>query len=90
MDLHGDIARFLGHDQACLVAASLACPVCLSGDVAWRLDLTTWEPRADCACRSCGHERHLFLSQDQALRLALHVNRPLDPTPRPEPGLVAL
>ena len=73
------------------MAASLACPVCLSGDVAWRLSLSDdYDSHVHCVCESCGHTRTVFLGQMQALRLALHVHRPLDPTPRPEPELVAL
>jgi len=33
MDRHDETAAFRAHDQDCLVAASLACPVCLSGHV---------------------------------------------------------
>ena len=73
------------------MAASLACPVCLSGDVDWRLSVTdAYDSYVDCVCELCGHTRTVFLGQEQALRLALHIDRPLDPTPRPEPELVVL
>ena len=91
MESHDETAAFRAQDQDCLVIASLACPVCLSGSVDWHLSLTDdYESHADCVCRSCGYERTVFLGEQQALRLALHAERPLDPTPRPEPELVGL
>ena len=78
-----ETAIFRGDDADCLVAASLACPACLSETVAWKLDREAYEPSADCRCRRCSHVRTLHLSPEQALRLALHERRPLDPTPRP-------
>jgi hypothetical protein len=90
MDLHDETAFFRGADQDCLVAAALSCPMCLSGDVSWRLVPSEYEACAECECRTCGHARTVFLAPEQALRLALHEDRPLDPTPRPEPELVAL
>jgi hypothetical protein len=51
--------------------------------VSWTLDLRRYEPAADCRCHRCGHARRLHFSPEQALRLALHEHRPLDPTPRP-------
>jgi hypothetical protein len=91
MDAHDETAAFRAHDQDCLVAASLSCPLCLSGSVDWHLSVTDdYESHVDCVCTLCGHSRTVFLGQEQALRLALHENRPLDPTPRPEPELVAL
>jgi hypothetical protein len=90
MDLHDETAFFRGSDQDCLVAAALACPMCLSGEVTWRLVTSAYEGSAECACRKCGHERTVFLAPEQELRLAMHVDRPLDPTLRPEPELVAL
>ena len=91
MRVHEEIASFRASDQDCLVAASLACSVCLSGDVDWRLSMSDdYDSHVDCVCEACGHTRTVFLGQMQALRLALHVHRPLDRTPRPEPELVAL
>lgn len=79
-----ETANFRGDDADSLVAASLACPACLSSSVSWRLERAAYDPSADCRCDRCGHRRTLHLSGDQALRLALHERRPLDPTPRPE------
>lgn len=91
MAARDETAAFRGADQDCLVAASLACPLCLSGHVRWRLTVSEdYDSHVDCACEECGHERTVFLAQEQALRLALHERRPLDPTPRPQPELVAL
>jgi hypothetical protein len=65
--------------------------MCLSGHVEWHLSVTDdYESHVDCVCSACGHSRTVFLAQEQALRLALHEHRPLDPTPRPDPELVAL
>ena len=77
-------ANFRVDDADSLVVASLACPACLSGAVAWRLERAAHDPSADCSCRRCGHRRTLHLSPEQALRLALHERRPLDPRPRPD------
>jgi hypothetical protein len=88
---HDETAAFRAGDQDCLVAASLACSMCLSGHVEWHLSVTDdYESHVDCVCSACGHSRTVFLAQEQALRLALHEHRPLDPTPRPDPELVAL
>ena len=78
-----ETAHFRLDDADCLVAASLACPACLSSTVTWTLDREGYEPSAECRCHRCGHRRTLHLSPEQALRLALHERRPLDPTPRP-------
>jgi len=60
--------------------------VCLSGRVDWHLSVTEdYESHVDCVCGVCGYARTVFLGQEQALRLALHEHRPLDPTPRPDP-----
>ena len=78
-----ETAYFRADDADCLVAASLACPACLSSRVEWELEPRAYEPSARCRCHACGHGRTLHLCSDQALRLALHERRPLDPTPRP-------
>ena len=83
MSSGGETAHFRGDDVDCLVVASLACPACLSSSVDWELDQRAYEPAVRCRCRACGHGRTLHLSPEQALRLALHEQRPLDPTPRP-------
>lgn len=77
-----ETAAFLADDPGCLVAASLSCPWCLSGSVESRLELDDYDPRVECVCRRCGHTRSVFLTPEQALRLSLHVDRPLDLVPR--------
>lgn len=67
-----EVANFRQDDPAVLVAASLACRVCLSSDVAWSLDGEPQEdPSVVCACRACGDTRRVFLAPEQALRLAV-------------------
>ena len=66
-----EVATFKGDDEPCLVRAALACPVCLSGAVAWSLERDDWEAQAQCACMDCGHRRAVLLDPWQALRLAL-------------------
>jgi hypothetical protein len=81
-----ETAAFLADDPGCLVEASLACPSCLSAGVESRLEPHGYDPSVRCECRACGHERTVFLTPEQALRLSLHVERPLDVAPR-LPGL---
>jgi hypothetical protein len=81
-----ETAGFLADDPACLVAASLACPCCLSGAVEWTLQLDGYDPWVACVCRVCGHERTVFLTPEQAFRLSLHGEAPPDAAPR-LPGL---
>lgn len=90
MDPTDEIAHFRPDDDGCLVAASLSCPVCLSS-AAVRFELSGPEEdaRAHCACRLCGHERDVYLTVEQALRLSLHARCPLDLTPHPRDALVA-
>jgi hypothetical protein len=66
-----ELASFRGDDDPSLVAAALACSVCLSGDVDWSLELDDFDAEATCRCRSCGYERPLSLTSEQALRLSL-------------------
>jgi hypothetical protein len=77
-----DTANFRADDADSLVVASLACPGCLSSAISWHLERAAYEPSVRCSCRRCGHRRTLHLSPEQALRLALHEGRPLDPRPR--------
>ena len=77
-----EIASFRPDDEPCLVLASLACTACLSTDIAWTLVDDLDDARVHCGCRSCGRERDVYLSQGQALRLALQEPWPLDLTPR--------
>jgi hypothetical protein len=66
-----ETANFRGDDQSCLVEASLACRVCLSGQIDWSLRVDEWDHEVVCRCRACGDERVVSLTGDQALRLAL-------------------
>ena len=50
-----ELASFRGDDDPRLVAATLACSACLSGEVDWALDVDGWEAQVWCSCRSCGH-----------------------------------
>lgn len=65
-------ASFRGDDDPRLVAAALACPACLSGEVDWALEVDEWEAEVYCACRSCGYTRSVELNTQQALRLYLN------------------
>ena len=74
-----ELASFRGDDHPGLVAAALACPVCLSGSVEWSLELDEFGGGdCRCHCRDCGYDRPVALSADQALRLALQRDRPLE------------
>jgi hypothetical protein len=64
-------ASFRGDDDPCLVAAALACRVCLSGDVEWSLEVDDFDGEVECRCRRCGDARKISLTSDQALRLSL-------------------
>jgi hypothetical protein len=66
-----ELANFRGDDTPCLVEASLACRVCLSGRIDWTMQPDQWEPEAHCRCRDCGDVRIVSLTGDQALRLAI-------------------
>ena len=66
-----ETTAFRGDDPECLVAAGLACRMCLSGDVDCSLSIEPWDDSALCRCRSCGHRRTVALTGDQALRLSL-------------------
>jgi hypothetical protein len=66
-----ELASFRGDDEPCLVAAALACLLCLSGEVDWALSVHDFDAEVSCRCRSCGHERVVSLTREQALRLWL-------------------
>jgi hypothetical protein len=66
-----ELATFRGNDDPVLVAAALACRVCLSGDVEWALELGEFDGWVYCTCRRCGDRRAISLTADQALRLSL-------------------
>jgi hypothetical protein len=74
-----ELASFRGDDDPSLVAAALACRVCLSGDVEWSLEVDDFGGQARCRCRSCGDRRVVTLTSEQALRLWLDRGRPLQP-----------
>jgi hypothetical protein len=66
-----ELASFRGDDDPSLVAAALACRLCLSGDVDWALQIDDFDAEAICNCRTCGYARSVSLTSEQALRLAL-------------------
>jgi hypothetical protein len=67
-----DTARFRTDDPDELVIASLACPVCLHSDeVDWELEADGYDPSARCLCSHCDESWRVYLTPDQALRLAL-------------------
>jgi hypothetical protein len=66
-----ELASFRGDDDPCLVSAALACRACLSGNVAWSLELHDFDAEVECRCRDCGYARRLSLTSEQALRLSL-------------------
>ena len=77
-----EIASFRPDDESCLVLAALSCPICLSSQVDWLLLDTTEDSHVRCSCKLCGKVRVVYLTQSQALRLALAERWPLDLTPR--------
>jgi len=55
-----------------LVAASLACPLCLHADaVRWEAALEGYDPSVSCECPSCDARWRVYLTPEQALRLGL-------------------
>jgi hypothetical protein len=72
-----ETASFRGDDEPCLVRASLACPVCLSGEVEWWLEQGEWEATVECSCHECGHTRAVSLNPEQTLRMFLQRGSPL-------------
>jgi hypothetical protein len=66
-----ELATFRGNDDRLLVAAALACRVCLSGDVEWSLEVEDFDGQVHCRCRACGDGRAITLTADQTLRLSL-------------------
>ena len=79
-----ETATFRGNDGDCLVAASLACRHCLSEHVRWSLREVAYDWRVNCVCDVCGGRQTVFVDPEQALRLAMHVDRPLDRALRPQ------
>ena len=66
-----ELASFRGDDDPSLVAAALACRVCLSGEVDWSLLMDDFDAEVICRCRTCGYARPVSLTSEQALRLSL-------------------
>jgi hypothetical protein len=67
-----DTARFRSDDPDALVAASLACPVCLGGEqVEWEAALGGHDPAVLCWCPSCKQSWCVYLAPQQALRFGL-------------------
>jgi hypothetical protein len=66
-----ELAQFRGNDEQSLVAATLACRACLSGDVEWSLRVDDFEGEVKCRCRRCGYVRPVSLTSEQTLRLSL-------------------
>jgi hypothetical protein len=67
-----DIARFRPDDPDALVAASLACPLCLcSDDIEWDDSLEGYDPSVKCRCPSCQTRWRVYLTLEQVLRLGL-------------------
>ena len=66
-----ELASFRGDDDPCLVAAALACRVCLCGDVEWSLRVDDFDGEVQCHCCGCGYARTVSLTSDQTLRLSL-------------------
>ena len=70
--LLADIARFRPDDPDPLVAASLACPLCLCTDaVEWDPALEGYDPSVRCRCPSCQERWNVYVTPEQALRLGL-------------------
>ncbi len=67
-----DTARFRADDPEELVVASLLCPVCLrSAGVDRDLDAHGYDPSVLCHCDECRQSWRVYLTDQQALRLAL-------------------
>lgn len=66
-----ETATFRGDDDVCLVEASLACRVCLSGNIEWSMRGDVWDAEVVCRCDACGDVRSVWLNGEQALRLTV-------------------
>ena len=66
-----ELATFKVDDQDVLVRAALACPYCLSSDMRFVLRESPDEWSLRCSCRSCGHQRRVEITDEQALRIAI-------------------
>jgi len=81
MNAHDDVARFRADDDARIVAASFACPVCLGLDAVARLLLVPDDPEVECRCTSCATEWSVGVDPAQTMRLVLHPPTPEDGAP---------
>jgi hypothetical protein len=69
-----DTARFRSDDPDALVAASMACPMCLrSDDVEWNAALDGYDASVQCRCPRCEQYWRVYLAPQQALRFGLMV-----------------
>ena len=66
-----ETATFRPDDAACLVEASLACRVCLSGAVEWSLRVDEWDAEVGARAGSAATPARCQLTGYQALRLSL-------------------
>ena len=66
-----ELATFRVDDPDVLVRAALACPYCLSSDGRFVLRESPDEWSLRCSCRSCGHQRRVEITDEQALRIAI-------------------
>ncbi|HEY3729427.1 MAG TPA: hypothetical protein VGL51_19780 [Solirubrobacteraceae bacterium] len=72
-----DTARFRPDDPDELVAASLACPICLRSDeVRWEAALEGYDPSVECRCPVCDERWRVYLAPQQALRFGLMEDAP--------------
>ena len=72
MSALADVARFSPRDPDVVVAASLACPLCLRGDEVRSEDsLEGYDPSVSCRCPTCDARWRVYLTPEQALRLGL-------------------
>lgn len=71
MDALDDVARFRADDDARLVAASFACPVCLGLEATARVVLAPDDSEVECAC-ACGTTWTVAVDPAQVMRLVLH------------------
>ena len=69
---HTDTARFRPDDPDALVAASLACPICLRSEhVRWEAALEGYDPSVECLCPACQERWRVYLAPEQTLRFGL-------------------
>lgn len=69
--VYEDVARFGPYEANDVVAASFACPYCLTQPATVAIDLVDVLAVAVCHCVPCDADFHVHLRDDQALRIAL-------------------